>query len=98
MARRIAFLLPRRITLVVVLLLPLFACEYCRFRLLSHYKQPTTMPSSKKVAALKRLKEERARNELGLGGNKLDEYQVDDPGDVYDVVEEDYSTWQCTWP
>ena len=47
------------------------------------------MPSSKKAAALKRLKEERARNELGLGGNKLDEYQVEDPGDVYDVLEED---------
>ena len=47
------------------------------------------MPSSKKAAALRAMREAREKSDQGLGGSKLDEHEINDDDDIYDYVEEE---------
>jgi hypothetical protein len=50
------------------------------------------MPPSRKAAAnaaRKAMLEARKKNEQGLGVSRMDEYEVQDEGDVYEYVDEE---------
>ena len=50
------------------------------------------MPPSRKAAASaarRAMREAREKNEQGLGVSRMDEYEVQDDGDIYEYVDED---------